>query len=343
MSVSARQKTLVVLICVCISLFIAPAISAEQPPKSKGTLQVEPAYVEVTLNKDQPEETFDIFYTNNSTSPVTLDIFPVDFKQASDKGGISFLGKEANTYSYSLSSFLTFEANQLVVDPGEKRKYTVRVKNRQDLSPGGHYAAVVARVASEGKQTVVAPALSSLIYMKKVGGELFHINVSDLDWPKSVFVFHIPNKTNVIFQNEGNIHIIPYGKVEIKDLFGRVIYNGSLNSSSAIVMPESRRLIPVELHNVGYNFPLAFNIFTLSGHDSLNKVGYSYQETFIYIHPGMAGFLPLLIFLVWILIRRRKRKKNVVMNSTEEVITEEISNPKVKKQKRPAKKKRTKV
>lgn len=274
---------------------------------AKG-LTVAPAYVEIEVGKAE-EPTLELSYKNESDKPVTLELFPLDFHQKSPSGEISFSGKELDNYSYSLASFLSFESNTLTLEPGEKKMFKVKILNRPDLSPGGHYAAVVARVAAEPGETkpAVAPAISSLVYLRKVGGERFHLTLSDTDWSSFPVKFSIPSNLSLELRNDGNVHVIPYGRVEVTDMFGRLVYKGIINESSGIILPQSRRNILVNLRQVDKNLPLSFYKISINGRDSLNKTTFFFNDSFVYV-SWWVRVIPVVLVggLVW---WRRKRKR----------------------------------
>src|SRR3989344_867997 len=130
-----------------------------------NTIKISPAYVDVTLNKAGDEKSFEISITNKTDKKIRVDFSSLDFKQTDPFGAITFLGREIGNYTYSLSSFLTFDNPFLEIDKGKKKILVVTARNREDLSPGGHYAAVIVRQTSidESEKTIISPALSSLI------------------------------------------------------------------------------------------------------------------------------------------------------------------------------------
>ncbi len=273
---------------------------------NQGSIELDPAYTEGILDRPEKEETITLTFKNNSKASVNMEIFPIDFKQQNEKGGISFIGKEAGSYSYSLSSFLTFESNHLDIDPGKKAELNVTIKNRLDLSPGGHYAAVVGRIVNESNdKNVVFPAISSLIFMRKVGGERFNLSIKDVGWPRNLLVFNYPTSFEITFQNEGNTHLIPYGRGEIKDMFGRVLFKGIVNTSSAIVMPETRRIVPIQFKPISSTLPVSFNRLSIKGNDSIKKTTFIYEESFIYFSPTLL-ILPFILLVLWFLRKRRR-------------------------------------
>lgn len=288
-------------------IFLKPVFAAE---KTDSSLEVSPAYIDVTLQKPDEVQQVEVVYTNHSAKPITLQIFPIDFKQADDFGAIQMLSNPGS-YSYSLSSFLSLESDTVLLDGGQKKTFIVTIKNREDLSPGGHYAAVVAKVINDDTtgRPLVSPAVSSLILLRKMGGERFNLSLKDVNWPENSVVFDYPRSLTLTFQNEGNIHVIPYGRVDVTDLFGRLIYKGVINTSSSAVFPESRRHITVDMEMVEKYFPVSVNTITVKGQDSLHKVSYSYSETFIYINPFVILIIILIISgLVWIRIKSKRRK-----------------------------------
>lgn len=279
---------------------------------SDGTVELVPAYLEVTLDKPGETKQIQLFLTNHTQKQITLQLFPIDFKQQEPNGITTFIGQQEKNYSYSLASFLSFETDTVVIDPGQKQPVTIQVANRKDVSPGGHYAAVVAKLVTENQDksstTYLAPAVSSLIYLRKTGGEKFSLGLKDVSWPQNAVAFQYPQSLQLSFQNEGNVHVIPYGLIQITDNFHRVIYKGIINTSSARILPETRRDIDVSLVRQKNSWPISFNTVSVQGHDSLNKLQYTYRRNFIYINPILFILIPIVLFFVIPKIWKKKRK-----------------------------------
>lgn len=266
-------------------VFVHPAITHAQ--KNAG-IEINPAFTEVVLSKPDEEKKISITIENHYDIPITLRTFPIDFKQAGNMGQIEFIGQNAGGYSYSLASFLSFETNVINLEGKEKKEYVITAKNREDLSPGGHYAALVVQQLSDSAGNggpMVNSALSSLIFLRKVGGEQFNLSLTEASWPKEVVVFSYPQTIELLFQNEGNVHMVPYGRVEILDGFNRVLYSGIINTSSQRVFPESRRYITADMQQVGVSLPFIFGSVRVRGEDSLHKTSFVYTAPFLYINP----------------------------------------------------------
>lgn len=289
-------------ILVLFLVFVSFAASNVASPALAKTIEISPAYFDITVGKEGNEQSFDLFITNKTDKKIKVDLSSLDFKQTDPFGAIGFLGKEIGNYTYSLSSFLTYDKDSLEIESNKREKVVVNVVNRQDLSPGGHYAAVIVRQTptQNSKQTVVSPALSSLIYLNKRGGERYNLSFKDVNFPKFPIVFSQPSTYLITLQNDGNVHLIPFGTADITDMFGRLIYKGVINEGSLRILPQSRRYIPVYSKKVATSIPFSINKLTIEGRDSLNKTKFSYEELFIYVNLWLVGGLTVaLMIFVW--------------------------------------------
>ncbi len=270
---------------------------------------VEPAYQTIDLNKGEAAEA-EITLKNNTDKAITFNLFTLNFSQ-NDSGVIEFLGKDVTSYSFALASYISLPQDSITVEAQSTDTVTVTINDRQDLSPGGHYAAVVAQaegVENIKSATQFTPALASLLLLRKTGGEIFNLSLKDISWPHRFIHFRYPRNVALTFHNEGNIHVIPRGRVEVYDMFGRLTHKGVLNTASKYIFPSSRRTIEVPISRVAFTLPVSIDHVIIKGNDSLNKVSYSYRETYLYINPLFAGILVFVIAAVcYTFIRRRKK------------------------------------
>jgi hypothetical protein len=303
-------KVLIILVFLVYFLrVLVPSAHAQQ----KEYLEVNPAYVDISIGEPDTSKKVTVSYKNTGSVPLTLEIFPIDFKQTADSGQISFLGSQSGTYSYSLSSFLSFDKNILEVAPHSTEKVTVTITNRPDLSPGGHYAAVVARDTSQRGDTVISPALSSLFFIRKIGGERYNLSVRNVSWPRYPVTFIMPTRFDITFQNEGNVHVIPYGRIEVRDMLGRLTHKGIVNTDSLFVFPETRRIINAKIQQVSMVFPIMIYSISIKGTDSLKKINYVHTESFIYIQPvSLIVFVLLIMIFLWYRKRRKAKRRQKV-------------------------------
>lgn len=280
------------------------------PGKNSGGLAVMPAVTEVTLNKPDQSKPIEIEYTNHNKQKMRLELFAMDFKQNPDNPNLLFLNESQLDNPYSLVSYLQFDSHLLQLEPGETQKVIVRAVNEQELSPGGHYAAIIAREVSDWNvktnTSVFSPAVSTLVLLRKKGGERFNLSLKQVQWPSKMLVTRYPTEIMLTFQNQGNIHLVPYGRLEIRDQFNRLISKGILNRNSARVFPEGTREIPAYFIKTAPSWPLSINTLTLQGQDSLKKVSYQHRDSFIYFDYRL--ILGLLLVIGFFLFRKLKKK-----------------------------------
>lgn len=304
-----------------IAVLITPSIiyaqeneaspSANIQDEEKSGIEIEPAVIDVDITESEPEKDISFSITNHNDYPITLELTPINFQQKDLTGITQFLGETSETFDYSLASYIHIPFEELQIEPGEKRDVEITIRNRQDLSPGGHYAGIIARQVVDNvpeELTAVRPAVSTLLFLRKTGGERFNLSIQDVNWPESTFEMTYPKKITITFQNEGNVHLTPYGRVEIRDMFNRLISKGIINSASSYVFPSSRRRLEIDMKQLRQPLPVSFNKFTINGQDSLKKTTYLYQETYIYYDPIPAIVLIITSIGFMTFVARNKKK-----------------------------------
>jgi len=233
---------------------LASALTVSAPTvHAVGGLSIGPFLQEVTLKQGQPETSFLVTVTNTTATDLPLRLTVVDFGAADATGGVNFLSTtDELEHRYGLASWMRLEKDVLVLKPGASQQVKVTIENRESLSPGGHYGAVVFRLDNSGSSAEIQPkvtftkAVSTLVLAKKLGGERRSITLSNATWSGPPFV--LPREVKLRFINNGNVHVVPSGDVAIRDTFGRTLSEGKLNSSSTFVLPESVRSYPVKLN-----------------------------------------------------------------------------------------------
>lgn len=217
-----------------------------------GGLSIGPFLQEVTLKEGQTESSFTVTVTNTTSTELPLRLSVVDFGAADETGGINFLPSADNLERrYGLASWMRLEKDVLVLKAGTAQQVKVTVDNRESLSPGGHYGAVLFRLDTSSSTGEIQPkvnftkAVSTLVLAKKLGGEKRSMTLSSATW--SGPPLFLPSEVKLRFLNNGNIHAVPTGDVTITDAFGRILSKGPINAASTIILPESVRVYPVKL------------------------------------------------------------------------------------------------
>lgn len=214
---------------------------------------VTPMIQEVILDAGEAEETYRVTITNETESLATFELSVMDFGSLDESGGVAFLGAPSEfEEKYALASWMQPEASEVTLQPGETRSIPVRIENREGLSPGGHYGALIFKNVSLAHPSIPSVAInqifSSLVLVKKMGGAIYGLELASFEHPDRWFSFdHVVSPR---FRNSGNVHIVPRGEVRVTDPFGRLVYRGVLNEGSAIILPETFREYPLKLFSV---------------------------------------------------------------------------------------------
>jgi hypothetical protein len=287
---------------------------AQAQEKQPGFL-ISPYFQEINLQKDQASAPFSIDVKNTTGNPAVFRVSVLDFGTLDESGGVAFLGS-ADNLKYSLASWVNLSNDTLVIKPGETQTVKGTIENKESLSPGGHYGAVFFKLednanVSDGKQDQVAfnPSFASLLFVRKVGGEIYGLNLNNKDFPKNIFI--LPSWIRLRFQNTGNVHVIPRGTAGITDPLGRLVLKSVINTESSIILPETFRLFSGKFSQIAPIF--------VPGHYAL-IVNYRYDgkddfvsgKTYFFLIPPI--FMLALVFLIavvtgYIIFKNKKKKK----------------------------------
>lgn len=240
----------------CLIVLIVPsteALAAQPARNTSGGISLSPFLQQISISPTDTDKTFNLTLTNHTDSLQELDLKTQDFGSLNETGGILLQGAKAGySQKYGLASWLSLEADTVVLQPKESRSVVVTVNNRADLQPGGHYGAISATVNSlndqSGNKVVINQQLLSLVLADKVGGEHYDLKLNSVT-PNGNWL-HLPSVIKLRFQNPGNVHVIPRGLVKLKSPSGHIIAQGIINSESAFILPQTFREMYVPLTKI---------------------------------------------------------------------------------------------
>lgn len=257
--------TVIVLIVACL---VSP-----NRVNASGGLTVSPPLKEITLNSGLIQTSFEVTLKNTTGKTINATYKLVDLKSLGQYGG-STLDKAGLPDAYNLTNWMRLAgADKQKIANGETAIIKTIIDNRTDLSPGGHYGAVIITTspesASEGSVNLNQQIIS-LVFVKKLGGEKYGLNLESLKPNKSS---SLPNSAELLFRNTGNVHVTPRGYVEITDPKGKLVAKGIINPDSSIVLPDATRKYVTIMQSV-----------------SNSSVAGKYKITAYYRYDGQAEF-----------------------------------------------------
>ncbi|MCW1887983.1 MAG: hypothetical protein KIH67_000295 [Candidatus Moranbacteria bacterium] len=276
-------------------------------------ITVEPALQEVIL-EDQVEIPVTIELENTADIAQSFLLKAVDFGTLDESGGVAFLGT-GDPREYDVASWLSIPVNEILVPPASKTKLTVVITNSGKLAPGGHYGALLFEnntPNSEGQgdpRIAVRQVFSSLIYMRKVGGEVFSLSLNNFSYPKNTFF--LPKTTDIRFTNDGNTHVVPRGSIRVTDPLGRTVERAILNQESALVLPKATRVFQEDFSSLGLAWlPGRYTVLLEYRYDG--KESYEKKiEKYWHIPLWSIGVITGLVGTVFVVRSRRFAWKNL--------------------------------
>ena len=302
------------------SLFLIPAslfiflsfVSPMHAQTVQKGITVSPSITHIDLSTDSSE--YKLTYTNNTNAEINLLLSVQDFTELEDNYSINFLeGKDAANYKYSLSSWISFENRTIQLSPNEKKSVKIFIeKNR--ITKGGHYASILAEIfqPETKNQVSVKAVISSLLFVRASTGKEIETGKISSFKPLRNDV-NYPNSYILRFENNGNVHVIPYGIIEVFDPLGNLAAKGILNENSLDALPESIRRYDTKITT--YQKILLPGIYTAKINIHFGKTNQKLTTTINFFSQGMFNFIKIGLFLTVIIVSiiylKRRKKQNI--------------------------------
>ncbi|HEX8182535.1 MAG TPA: hypothetical protein VF575_02945 [Candidatus Saccharimonadales bacterium] len=278
----------------------------------RGGVTVSPAFQQISLTSDNTTRTFDFAVTNNSAQEYEFALSVVDFGSLDETGGVLFVGnaEKALSYRYALSPWVTLEKDRIVVAPYATEKIPITLNNKESLTPGGHYGAVLVtptEVGGNSQQKVqIDQVASSLLFVKKLGGEVYNLNLSNSNI--ATRLLSLPGTLDLRFQNRGNVHVTPRGIATVTDPRGRIVQRATINPDSAIVMPETFRSISMPFDRLAAAWLPGRYKMTIAYRYDDQATFRTVESSFVYVNLGFAlGVLAIVAAGLSIVLSKRVR------------------------------------
>lgn len=306
-----------------VAVLLPVAVSSAQTTQSPvgNGFRISPVRSEFTIEKGQAK-TFVITLENPSTSPLTARPVVNDFVPSEDESGEPRLILDPDTVLPRNDFKRLVSPLQDVTIPGNQRvdiPVTISVPSYADA--GGYYGAIrfIPVIPSEDGRNVALTASIGSIVLVQVPGEikeqltLLQLSAAQKDSARG---FIIGGDVSIMtrLKNTGNIHVKPFGKVQVKNMFGKVIHEYEFNNIDprANVLPDSIRkfIDPLPNKRMLGRYTISANLTYSDGGGDL----ISGKATFWYFPtPVFYGLLLLLLLIAgginyFMYKMRRKRK-----------------------------------
>lgn len=212
---------------------------------------VAPGKTEIYLN---PGESVvkNITVTNRVDQTVSFKLTTEDFVGTDDARQPVVLLGDTNSPN-SLKEFIVPEIIEFNLEFGEKITIPVTISVPLNAEPRGYYGALIIsnkpdQIAADGEvpdevkgRTRIVSRIGSLFLLRINGEGIEQGTVEGFKTigPTRTFYSARPPGFEIAYKNTGNVHLVPYGTVTIKNIFGQVIK--TLPVDAYFVLPDSTR------------------------------------------------------------------------------------------------------
>ena len=210
---------------------------------------VEPGKTEIFINPGESTMK-NVVITNRIGKNVKFKLTTEDMIGTNDPlSPIKLMGDEKSPYS--LKNFIEPEITEFSLDLGERIVIPVKVSIPVDAEPRGYYGALIVsnepdvlgseNTAEEKGQAKLISRIGALFLLRinGEGKESGSIDDFKIIGPSKTFYENRPKGFEILFNNDGNVHLVPHGTISIKNMFGKDV--GSIPVDAYFSLPDSIR------------------------------------------------------------------------------------------------------
>src|SRR3989344_1996329 len=282
------------------SLFLAPVITvlffgfafSDFAEAASTGVTIQPIKISETIEPSNSKSGV-ITLSNASSQDVKVDISVEDFVPTSGSSNINFVGRaQGNT---TVRDWIEIDSPEsFVFENGAARDIRYTINAPENAEPGSHFGVIFFKATEikDGGQLKIGTRVGVLVFVTIPGSQLQSGRVLDF---KAPFFVKDPNVPFLIsFENTGNVHFEPKGKVKIKNIFGKEV--GEADVSGQAVLPTGVRDLNASWSTKG----LLFGRYTASVVISDSSgAEFGAKETHFYAFPLEYGlwFVGLFVFI----------------------------------------------
>lgn len=317
------SRILAALTVLLLSYPLAAVAQTAQAPVGNG-FRITPVRESYVIEKGT-SKVLTIGVTNPSDTPLKAHPVVNDFIPSEDESGSPRLILDPDTV-LPRNDFksLVSPLEDFIIPPRQEVRIDVTISVPTYAEAGGYYGAIrfVPIIPTEEGRNVALTASIGTIVLVTVPGELrqqldlVQFSTAQNGSPRG---FLVGGNVSVLtrLKNSGNIHVQPFGKAQIQNIFGKTVHEYEFNEVDASgqranVLPDSVRKfideIPKEKKFLG-RYTIKMNLtYTAGGGEIISA-----QTTFWYF-PTVVFYLLILLLLVIavgvnILLYRHRRRK----------------------------------
>lgn len=285
---------------------------------AKNDFIVEPGKMEVDVN---PGDTIvrDVSITSRISTSTQFLVTTEDFEGSqSEDQPVVLLGDKSSPWSFKDN--LVPAVTNFTLNLGDRIDLPVTINVPKNASPGGYLAAVIisnqpqvdidTNSGATGARIISRVAVLFFIRVAGVASSSGYTEDFRIANEQKVYS-SMPDTFKILFNDTGNIYLVPYGEITINNMAGSVV--GSIPVNAFFALPDSLRYLDVTWTDNG-----AFRIGRYTATLELNR-GYDGivdTKTIVFwilpwriVAPILAGIIILAVLMYFIFSRFEFRRK----------------------------------
>lgn len=262
MALSRKMYGFLVAVFVFLGLAVATLGVVAQEQDSGSGLQISPTRSEVTALPGE-QKTISLILRNVTQGDVLAKIALNDFESDNTTGNPQIIVDTNKRTPYSISPMLK-GMQDVELKKGETKEVKLTIDVPPNTSPGAYYGAIRYAANPKGatelpegqRQVALTASVAHLVFVEVPGDIKQQIQIESLDIQKddkkSSFFLRAPNKASIQIKNKGNGFSRPFGKVIMKNPFGKEVYSYDVNDFDPrrTILPNSSRVFEDSIKNV---------------------------------------------------------------------------------------------
>jgi len=274
-----------------LTLSTVLSFSLAQNTVSTQSLEVSPPSQELQADPGQTL-TAKAKIRNRSTNSINIKVRIEDFTSTGEEGQVALVEKGPQ----SLTSWVEITPQSFLLKPGETKEVTAKINVPKEAA-GGHYGSFV--FSADGGQAApgtaaVSQELASLFLIRVSGPVNEQLSIAEFSAP--AFLEFGPVPFTIKFTNSGNVHVKPFGLINITNIFGRVVKDVVVKGDTNIFPGASRKV------TVTYDKKWLFGPYKAQAVLNFGSRNESlYATTTFFVFPvRIAAALLLVLFAIYI-------------------------------------------
>lgn len=292
----------VLLLVLLMSFFLHPSVLK--------ALSISPAYQDIQLNNFNEVAVAKLKIENPFEYAISLKLLPVFYDPIKQLPLISF-DQSGVLETTNIPKYIEISTPELEIAGNSSSEVEIEITANNHLLAGGNTVAILAYEnqlnESENNSSLIQGLISILFINYKVDEKVsLSLNkVKGWSWP---IMFFKADQLQLEFANNGNSFITPRGKIEITDIFGRIIATGIINMDSQKVFSGSSKIIEVPISHQNWTFPVSIFQISLKGSAGTDETAFSWKNWSTYFSFWFFLVLLTIIFL-FLTFKYQLRKK----------------------------------